>query len=250
MGKLRYMKIVRSKNPNPKLKLLLSEEHTLTSNIECFALNKSGFDVKQACSVEEMLNILEQEKIDIVMFDYLFQKGLGVKKIIQAKKISLNPKVRFVVSSVLNCEEYRQEIHNNNGDLFLLKPIHKNKMIEELKKVTKIDFRKSPRTKCNIPIKIKNSGHYFHAFLLDISADGIHVIDKDNLINPILGMELEFEFSLPQSDEKLTAKGSVVRFTEEGFGVKFKFFDKNTKLKIAQFVENNSNEMQSSHYYL
>ncbi len=250
MNKLKNIKTIRTKIPNPKLKLLLGEEHTLTSSIESLGLKHAGFDVKQASSINEILAILEQEKIDIVMMDLLFQKGLGIKNIILAKKISLNPKVRFVISSVINSEDNKAELLNCNADLFLTKPMPRNKMIEELKKVTKTEFRKSERTKCLIPFKIKKENNHYETYISDISADGLHVLDQNNHINPFLGMELEFEFILPKSDEILKAKGNVVRFTDEGFGVKFSNYSANTRAKIQQFVLTNSTEMKASHYYL
>ncbi len=250
MNKLKNIKTIRTKNPNPKLKLLLGEEHTLTSSIESLGLKNAGFEVKQASSINEILTIIEQEKFDIVMIDLLFQKGLGVKNIIHAKKISLNPKIRFVVCSVINSQDYKEEILNCNADLFLTKPMPRFKMIEELKKVTKTEFRKSQRTKCLIPFKIKKENNYYETYISDISADGLHVLDQNNNINPFLGMELEFEFILPKSEEILKAKGSVVRFTDEGFGVKFSTYTQNTRAKIEEFVLTNSLEMKSSHYYL
>ena len=81
------------------------------------------------------------------MIDLLFQKGLGVKNIIHAKKNKFKLKIRFVVCSVINSQDYKEEILNCNADLFLTKPMPRFKMIEELKKVTKTEFRKSQRTK-------------------------------------------------------------------------------------------------------
>ena len=250
MNKLKNIRTIKSKNPNPKLTVLLGDEHSLSASMEGLVLTQAGFSVKHAKSIEEIIKMISDEKIDIVILDYLFQKGQALKKIVQAKKISLNPKIRFVVTSVVNSEEYKDDIFQNNADLFLLKPSPKRKLIEELKKLSKVEFRKSLRVKCNIPFKVKKEDKYFETYVIDISADGLHVIDQENKIDPIIGMELEFEFLLPKSEDLLKAKGSVVRFTDEGFGIKFTEITKITKEKINKYVLNNSIEMKSSHYYL
>ena len=90
---------IQENNEN-KLNLLLLEDHPLVANLEVRSLIQAGFQVKLAKTTEEMINTLNQEKVDVVIMDFLFQKGIGIKEIKNAKLKSLNPKTRFIISSV------------------------------------------------------------------------------------------------------------------------------------------------------
>ncbi len=162
----------------------------------------------------------------------------------------LNKKVRFVISSVQNTQEIKDISNSHHGDLFLVKPLPRHSMIQELKKLAKQDFRKSIRTKCHIPFTIIFNNNIFQTFAIDISTEGSHLLDKENKLNAYVGMELNFEFMLPKTPELIKAKGIIVRITEEGFGLKFNNISKSDKNKIEDYISKNSLEVKSIHYYL
>ncbi|KAB8038013.1 response regulator [Silvanigrella paludirubra] len=241
---------LNQENKATKIHLLLLEEHSFVASLEASSLTKAGFQVTLANSLDEMNKSLIHEKIDIVIMDYFFQRGKAVKEIKNAKLKSLNKNVRFVISSVQNTQEVKDISNTYHGDLFLVKPIARQSMIQELKKLAKQDFRKSVRTKCNIPFTIFFKNNIFQTFAIDISSEGSHLLDKENKLNAYVGMELNIEFMLPKTPELIKAKGIIVRITEEGFGLKFNNISKSDKHKIEDYISKNSLEVKSIHYYL
>ncbi|BBH53670.1 PilZ domain-containing protein [Fluviispira sanaruensis] len=246
-------KKLQKKTPKPlsqKIKLLLSDESPITGRIEKSSLNQAGIHVELTNNLNSMLEILSKEEFDIAMLDYHSYNGHGIYQIEKAKKISRNQKIKFIVTSVENFEEIKDKAYTLNTDLFLPKPIPHEKVIEEIKKIAQVNYRRSERLKYKLKAIVRYKFKEFETYSIDISADGLHLSDMDKNILPNVGLDLEIEFTLPNVDKRILVKGTVVRITEEGFGVKFQIMSLNDKKIINRFILENSSEFRSSHYYL
>ena len=166
------------------------------------------------------------------------------------KNKSRNSKVRFLVTSVQTHEDIKENAYANHCDFFLVKPLPKAILIQEIKKLAKQEYRRSERVICNIPFIVINEQNVYESTAIDISADGSHLLDKEKKINPYVGLELAIEFILPKTSDIIKSKGLVVRITEEGFGLKFQNISENDKNKIKNYILTNSVSMRSVHYYL
>ncbi|KAB8029938.1 PilZ domain-containing protein [Fluviispira multicolorata] len=233
-----------------KVKLLISDESPITGRIEKVALSNAGFQVELTSDLKKMMDLLSKENFDIAILDFHSYNGLGIYEIEKAKKISYNQKIKFIVTGTENFEEIKDKVYSLNSDLFLPKPMPRTKIIEEIKKLTQINYRRAERVKYKLKTIVRFKNKETEIFSIDISTEGIHLADREQRINPYVGNDLEIEFFLPQLDRKIIVKGTVVRITEEGFGVKFQIMSLNDKKLIEKFIFQNSMEFRSSHYYL
>lgn len=234
-----------------KLTILLVDDHEMSARLEEDALKKiGGFNVKITTSIDGMKYILSHEKIDVVMFDYTFKNGRALHEIRIAKSRSRNTKVKFIVTSIQNHDDIKDHCYENNCDLFMVKPIQRSAMIQEIKKISKKDYRRAERAKCKITTKVTKDQNVYETIAIDISSDGAHLLDKEKKINPYVGLEVDLEFLLPNSLEIIKCIGTVVRFTEKGFGLKFEKINEENKNKIINYISKNNVNSQSTMYYL
>ncbi len=233
-----------------KLNVLVADDHDITTNLEVNILLQAGFLAYQASTIDEMKYVLSHEKIDIVLMDHGFKKGQGIHEIKNAKSKSKNSKVRFLITSVQAHEDIKENAYINHCDFFLVKPLPKAILIQEIKKLAKQDYRRSERVICSIPFIVIKEQNVYETTAIDISDDGSHLLDKEKKINPYVGLELAIEFILPKTSDIIKSKGLVVRITEEGFGLKFQNISENDKIIIKNYILTNGDSMHSFHYYL
>jgi DNA-binding response OmpR family regulator len=237
-------------NTYGRLNILVADDHTMTADLEADTLRKSGFLVHKVSTIDEMKHTLGREKIDIVLMDYSFKKGQGIQEIKKAKSKSKNSKVKFLVTSVQSYDDIKENSYENQCDLFLIKPIQRSILIQEIKKLAKQDYRRTERLKCDIPFIVINGQNVYETVAIDISSEGTHLLDKESKINPYVGLELSLEFILPKTSEIIKVKGLIVRITEQGFGIKFHNISENDKNKIKNYILTSSVNVRSVHYYL
>ena len=233
-----------------KLNILIADDHAVTADLEVDILQKSGFIAQKVSTIDEMKYILGREKIDIVLMDYNFKRGQGIQEIKRAKSKSRNSKVKFLVTSVQGYDDIKEKSYANQCDLFLVKPIQRSFLIQEIKKLAKQNYRRTERVECNIAFIIINGQNIFETAAIDISSDGAHLLDKESKINPYIGLEISVEFILPKSPDVIKTKGQVVRITDQGFGLRFLNISENDKNKIKNYILTNSVDVHSAHYYL
>ena len=197
-------------NPIKKLNVLLIEEHSMVAKLEKSYLSKGGFEVKVATTLQEMFDALSLFNIQVVILDYHAFKEQGIHEISNAKKLSFNKNVKFIVTSVVKFEELNNKSFQENCDNFILKPITKGRMIEEVKKISNMSYRKSLRIKSKLNILVRFNDRYLKTYSIDISEDGVHLADKKNIITPHIGYDLDLEIILPNSSKPIFTKGNIM----------------------------------------
>ncbi|WP_338635322.1 response regulator [Spirobacillus cienkowskii] len=238
------------KSTEKKITVLILEDHSINLKLENIALLKAGFNVKTADNLERMKTILTHEKIDVVIMDYFFQKLKGIQEIKHLKQNNHNPNLRIIVWSIEHQNEIMDQAYFLGCDLYLVKPLPRPKLIQEIKKVAKVNYRKAERSPCKIGFILKNEDKIYKTIAIDISATGCHLLDLNKEINVSLEQVIICEFILPNTASLITCKGKVVRITEEGFGIKFLTLNEPDQQKITHFVNSNSLSIKSEHYYL
>ena len=211
---------IPEENTFGKLKILIADESLKGHNLSD-SLNQFGFITRTVSSVDEIGYILNLEKFDIVIVDYNFKNNRAVQEIKKMKFKSRNTKVKFLVTSVQNEKNIKENSFLNQCDHFLVKPIPLPDMIQELKKLAKQEYRKSERMRCHIAFSVTKDQNNFNTTATDISPDGVHLLDNNKKINFEVGSEIHLEFKLPKTQEIIKCQGIVVRISQVGFGIKF-----------------------------
>jgi len=97
--------------------------------------------------------------------------------------------------------------------------IERQNLLSELEERRQGGKRNSPRKKCFQNVDFAASDRAFRGFILDISADGVRIDSSESLA---VGQDIMLTFELPQTDEHVKIRGTIVRLLPEGgFGVKF-----------------------------
>ncbi|WP_158997775.1 response regulator [Pigmentibacter ruber] len=228
--------IVFEENRYGKLNVLLVDDQSMVANSLATALLHNGFNVKVTDKIDEMKKIVNLEKVDVVIMEYAYKNGQGIEEIKNTKLKSKNAKIKFIVTSNDSRHEIKDNALNHQCDLFILKPFSIQDLSAEIKKIAKLEYRKSERVKCYIPFNVLKSANNYDTFATDISVDGTHLLDNDKIISPKIGEEIELKFTIPKILEEVKCKALVVRLSNNGFGLQFKDLDQITKNKIKLHI--------------
>lgn len=96
-------------------------------------LSRNGFDVLEAESGEEALQIYRKEKPDLVTLDILMPGRDGIETVGDLREE--DPKARIVMVTALGMEDYIQRALEAGADGFILKPFSPERVLDTLKEV-------------------------------------------------------------------------------------------------------------------
>ncbi len=224
--------VVFDDNRYGKLNVLIVDDQSMVANSLANTLLHLGFNAKVTDKIDEMKKILNLEKVDVVLMEYAYRNGQGIEEIKNAKIKSKNSKVKFVVTSVSGEHTVKDNAITHQCDLFLVKPISSQELAAEIKKVAKQEYRKAERVKCHIAFKVIHAEIESDTFATDISTDGAHLLDENHNISPKIGEEIVVKFTIPKALEDINITATVVRLSNNGFGIQFKSITQQEKNKI------------------
>lgn len=96
-------------------------------------LSKNGFEVLEAESGEEAVQVYLQEKPDLVTLDILMPGRDGIETVHDLRKE--DPDARIVMVTALGMEDYIQRALDAGANGYILKPFSPERVLETLQKV-------------------------------------------------------------------------------------------------------------------
>lgn len=246
------MQLIKNFNEKPyiadKLVVLLAEEHPLTAKIQKKELEEGGFKVYSVKTEDEILKIVQNEKIDILLIDYNFSKKKDFAFISKIKNISLNSKIKIMLTSVTSSKIKPSLL--NKVDLFIVKPIPKTKMIQELKTLAFQDIRKHERINVKLKATLYIDNKIYKSKIIDISKSGLHLEDKEQKIGEPIGTVIKIALELPKYKFPILLNSILIRKTPDGHVLKILNISLESKNKISKFIEKNWKGEHLEIYYL
>ena len=227
--------------------VLIVDDTRITADIDRNFIVLSGFRVLVAACLEEVIDFVKEHPIDLLMIDVAFAKDKGLDVLSEARRLSCNSDMKILVTSMTGSGEIRAKAEKAGADLFLVKPAPRQKVLKEIKALTSLAARDSERIRESLDVRMKLEGETSrNAHSLDISEDGIHLACEGAKpsVGAAISMEIRVESGL------LNVDGSVVRHTNEGFGVRFAELGRNAKRALDKFILAHSMEAKASRYYL
>ena len=100
--------------------LLVVEDHGYTAVLVCIILKMAGYEVQSVASVAEARQFLQEERIDLVLTDWMLTDGNGGDVCSAARAI--NPRMPIIVFSALDTKQHPQ-ITQSQADAYLVKPV-------------------------------------------------------------------------------------------------------------------------------
>lgn len=148
--------------------LIVDDEKLIRDVIREYAINE-GFETKEAENGKEALEIIEKEKIDLVVLDVMMPKMDGLTFLKEMKKIKNIPVIILSARS----EEYDKLIGFDLGtDDYLTKPFSPKELIARIKAILK----RSGKT---------NDNHFIYKDLkVDYNAHSVYINDKELKLTP------------------------------------------------------------------
>ena len=227
--------------PTEKLIILLAEEHPLTAKIEKKSLEESGFETILVHSMAEILVQVENTKIDILMIDMNFQWDSSPKhnSISKIKQISLSSEIKIILTSVVPIEKKVSKTLIKMIDLTMIKPMTKNKMVQEIKKLFSLEIRKNHRMMSELKATIVCENRIFRNKMIDISENGFHLDDKNDLLKLNIGSVLKIKLEVPNYQNPMVIMAIVVRKSEQGYGIKITDISLENRMIISKYIQKN-----------
>lgn len=148
---------------NNYVNLLLADDHSLIRQGMEFVIEDIGWEgnIFHASNLKQVLNVIETEKIDIVIIDAVFPDGNSLSIIPEIKK--LNPETKILVFSGLDEQSHSLRYINAGANGFL------SKMSEE------------EETK-NAVLKLHKEGKYLSPVTQTVLLESIN---NPNAVNPL-----------------------------------------------------------------
>lgn len=118
------------------MKILVCEDNSMIIRAIEYKLMQEGFDVTLAGTGEDAIDILKNNKIDLLITDLILPQLSGmdlIKKIRQELKLSLP----IIVLSKIGSEETIMEAFDNGADDYVVKPFSPNELSVRVKRLLK-----------------------------------------------------------------------------------------------------------------
>ncbi len=101
-------------------------------------LESAGYKVSTASSGKEAVEMVKQEKPDLVITDIVMPEMNGIEVCREVKKVHPEIEVVFVSGHPREIEKYQMEFIKLGGrEEYLRKPLFKNELIEIVNKITR-----------------------------------------------------------------------------------------------------------------
>ncbi|WP_081458495.1 response regulator transcription factor [Solidesulfovibrio fructosivorans] len=124
-----------------QLKILLVDDASPVRNMIKYMLAKEGFyDITEASNGKEALEILKNQKVDLVIADLLMPQISGLELLEKAKEIDSANNIKFIMISGSDSKENIVKAIQLGASYYLLKPISAKVL---LRKVITIYLEKS-----------------------------------------------------------------------------------------------------------
>jgi DNA-binding response OmpR family regulator len=230
--------------------LLLVDDTPVTVEIERAYFASVGFKVLVATTPKAVEETVRSSPVDLVMIDVNFAREQGLATARAARRATCHEGMRILVTSVLSNPQLRKKAKDHGADDILVKPAPRPKVLKEIKRLTSQASRGNERVRQEIDVRCHVGEAVIGATTLDISSDGVHLSARAAGIVPAVGTHLVMEIPLGRNEKPLSLKGTVMRHTEDGFGVRFDDMPKLARRTLDKFLLRFSMEHRASQFYL
>ena len=123
------------------MRILIVEDDFISSKLMDKILNSFGETVLAKDGLEGIAKfkeaLKEKNKFDVIFLDIMMPKlnGHGVLAEIRELEKNSNDRVKVVMTTALNDYDNIEEAFENECELYLVKPLSKNSVVEALKKI-------------------------------------------------------------------------------------------------------------------
>jgi uncharacterized protein (TIGR02266 family) len=229
-----------------KRKILLVSDVQLFLEQEKTFLNTGDFTLLKAFSGTEALEIVRNERPDLVFIDISLPDISGDKCCYTIKSDEgLGEIPVIMITDGVNAEDFERCLQAGCDDI-IIKPINRHYLLAIAHKFLNVRHRKTPRFVARLLVQYgTDQGSLRSDYSVNLSTGGIFVETGSFL--PI-DTPLTIEFILPQKDRSIRTKGSVAWINHPelkikpnlpvGMGIQFLGISSEDMEAIGQFIKN------------
>ncbi|MCX7829955.1 MAG: response regulator [Acidobacteria bacterium] len=200
---------------------------------ETLLLRKDN-EVLRASSGNEALNLLENNKIDLLIMDDKMPDFSVEEFVSEIRKNHKNKDISILLLSSV----FKEAPKGVNS--VQQKPIISEKFNEACKKLLQIESRKDMRLLVYVQVQGFVHSNFFLCNSRNLSASGILILTTKNLK---VGDSVQLQITLPREKEKVKAFGKVVREAKEvstqlnAYGLHFVEISEKDRERIRKFIQ-------------
>ena len=188
-------------------KILLVDDTRFFLEVEKSLLVVSPVQILTASDGEQALQIIKEERPDIIIMDIVMPK-LDGKKCCAAVKA--DPALRSIPIIMVTTSDHLEDIRacfDAGCDDFITKPLNRKSFLEKVRKYLPVIDRRRARVNCQIQVELQFDDTTTIVESDNLSLEGLFVKSKLKLI---LGSKINVSFSLPgEPESRIKARGRV-----------------------------------------
>ncbi len=229
-----------------KGKILIADDMETFLRLEKMLLERSGYEIIIAKSGPEAIKKVQSEKPQLVFLDLLMPEMNGDVVCRFVKNNKSLKSVPVIMVSTKSDDESRERCLQAGCDDYITKPVTQRDLYEKINKFLTVERRSYPRAVLCVTVTATGISSTFTEFTYDVSEGGVFV-ETDTPLES--GTAVELEFTLPEEEEPVRAKGGVVHSLSRdrasgdrrtGMGIQFSEISDSDVDKIRKYV-NQSN---------
>ena len=233
--------------------MLSIDEKRITSELDRAGYKKMGVTIKAATSYAQANEIVENEKIDIIVINLDHE---SIQPIQICKHFKSTSEIPVVLTSVQSFPKKVKSM-SQGADLLVEQPIPRQFFIEKIRNLLEQKVRDTSRVSIVGDVTFELEGASKTCGIKDLSRSGI-LLSTDMQIKS--GTLIPMSFNLPGYKKPIKVEGEVVRSISEkaangseiqvGVGVRFGEFSGDSQKRLEKYMTKSQTDDPKMVYYL
>ena len=188
--------------------ILLLDGVRLFLQLEETLLQRAEWTVRSATTAAEAFEILERERVDLVLMDYVLPDMNGHEVV---RRIKQDPRTADTAICIVTARGMREHVDRCMAAgcaSFLFKPVTRQALGDRVRELLSVPIRRHVRTLVRINVNAQFHERFFFGNTINLSAGGILL---ESPLDLALGESIHLRFFLPGDTAPVNASARVVR---------------------------------------
>ena len=224
-------------------RILLVDDVDVFLKLERTFLKRFGCDILMAKTGREALEKVREHRPDAILLDTMMP---GMDGYDTCRRLKADPETREIPVIFVASDADQELINEVGGDDLVQKPIHREALLEALRRHVPIIERQAERVNVHLRVRLERGEEPpQNLYAKDLSQGGIFVkADPPLPLGERLGLRIRLPF--PDGVQDVIMSGEVVRQVEDeadshlipGVGVRFVDISAPERARVGRFVRN------------